>query len=194
MFLTFILVVLPHLLCADAFIIKGTKRSFKYFQHSQTLLTWLPLQSESQSGSLILSQSSHWTSKPSWTTLVPRGAVSSPWKTTTMKVGISFVHVEWPTNILSAAQPGLCPWRLTSAMLRWHLSIGSTAEVLCSGSFLLADETLNVAPPLWRQGTGIVVHFASARVSEEECCQLSLAKPYPQGSLWPRYHRQTCVW
>lgn len=133
----------------------------------QIWLIWLPLQSGSRSGSSIHSQSNHWTSKASWTTLVPRGAVSSLWKTTTTKV--------------STVQPGLCHWSVTLGLLRWRVSIGSTAEAPCGGSCWMADKTLSVVSPLWRQGTGIVEHFASARVTEEECCQLSLDERVPTG-------------
>lgn len=182
---TFIL-VFSHLHCGDTLIVFPLL-FWEFF--CKTSLNRLPLQNGSQSGSLILSQSSHWISKPSWITLVPRGAVSSPWKTTTMKVGSDFLHVNWPTNLLSTAQ--LCHWPLTSGVLRWQVSIGPTAEAPC----LLADETRNVTSPLWRQDSGIVVHFANARVCNEACCQLSLAKRVPTGfGLTQIPQTVLCLW
>lgn len=53
--------------------------------------------------------------------------------------------------------------------------------------------TLNVASPLWRQGTGILEHFANARVTEEECCQLSLAQRVPTGFALTQI-AQTVLW
>lgn len=74
-----------------------------------------------------------------------------------------FLHMVLATN-LSTAQPGLCHWPVTSGVLRWRVSIGSTAEAPCGGSCRLADEMLKVASPLWRQGTGIVEQDQWGRV------------------------------
>lgn len=58
----------------------------------------------------------------------------------------------------------------------------------------MAGEKLSVAcPPPWRQGTGIVERFASARVTEEECCQLSLAERVPTGFTLTQI-AQTGLW
>lgn len=54
-------------------------------------------------------------------------------------------------------QPGLCHWPVTLGVLRWRISIGSTAKAPCGGSCRMADETPSVASPLlearyWHRG------------------------------------------
>lgn len=152
-------------------------------------LSWIYFQSGFISGSSTRSPSSHWTSRPSWTTRVPPGGESSLWKIITMRVGVyrkktpnsvQLLHIAWlPLATAVAAAVGLSVQRQCSSVIGLHpwLRCGGVCSLVrqkrCSVAHLLTGHReADYCVPSWR-GSGIGP--LSVRAREVECCHSSLS-------------------